>query len=56
MAKQPRRKASISDQVYDSLKTDIFEFRLLPGDKFSEGDIATEGALQDARAGHGTIA
>lgn len=41
MAKQPRRKASMSDQVYDSLKTDIFEFRLLPGDKFSEGDIAT---------------
>ncbi|MBW4934211.1 GntR family transcriptional regulator [Marinobacter sp. F4206] len=42
MGEQPsRRKASMSDQVYDSLKTDIFEFRLLPGDKFSEGDIAT---------------
>lgn len=33
------RKSSIADRVYDALKDDIFEFRLLPGDKFSEGDI-----------------
>jgi DNA-binding GntR family transcriptional regulator len=27
-------------QIYTQLKADIFDFRLLPGDKFSEGDIA----------------
>ncbi|MCM0613059.1 GntR family transcriptional regulator [Marinobacter sediminum] len=42
MGKRPsRRKASVSDRVYESLKSDIFEFRLIPGDKFSEGDVAT---------------
>ncbi|WP_087688942.1 GntR family transcriptional regulator [Pandoraea sp. PE-S2R-1] len=32
---------SIAAQVYASLKADIFDFRLLPGDRFSEGDVAT---------------
>lgn len=39
-ARNPRRKASVADKVYEALKDDIFEFRLIPGDKFSEGDVA----------------
>ena len=30
----------IRDSIYAQLKDDIFEFRLLPGDRFSEGEIA----------------
>ncbi|KPQ27554.1 MAG: transcriptional regulator [Marinobacter excellens HL-55] len=40
-----KRKASMADRVYEALKDDIFEFRLIPGDKFSEGDV---GARLDA--------
>ena len=38
----PRRGAppSLADAIYRQLKEDIFEFRLLPGDRFSEGEIA----------------
>ena len=38
----PRRVAppSLADAIYRQLKEDIFEFRLLPGDRFSEGEIA----------------
>ena len=38
----PRRSAppSLADAIYRQLKEDIFEFRLLPGDRFSEGDVA----------------
>ncbi len=38
----PRRVAppSLADAIYRQLKEDIFEFRLLPGDRFSEGDVA----------------
>ncbi len=32
---------NLAAQIYAQLKADIFDFRLLPGDKFSEGDIAT---------------
>ncbi len=32
---------NLAIQIYTQLKADIFDFRLLPGDKFSEGDIAT---------------
>lgn len=39
MTTPPRRKTSMADRVYEALKDDIFEFRLLPGDKFSEGDV-----------------
>jgi len=41
MTTSTRRKASMADRVYEALKDDIFEFRLLPGDKFSEGDVGT---------------
>ncbi|ODP32465.1 GntR family transcriptional regulator [Pandoraea sp. ISTKB] len=33
--------SNLAAQIYVQLKTDIFDFRLLPGDRFSEGDIAT---------------
>lgn len=36
-----RRKESMADRVYEALKDEIFEFRLIPGDKFSEGDVGT---------------
>ena len=38
----PRRSAppSLADAIYRQLKEDIFEFRLLPGDRFSEGEVA----------------
>ncbi len=41
MATPTKRKESIADRVYEALKDDIFEFRLIPGDKFSEGDVGT---------------
>lgn len=31
---------NLAMHIYTQLKADIFDFRLLPGDKFSEGDIA----------------
>ena len=34
------RPHSLAEQVYAQLKADIFEFRLLPGDRFSEGEVA----------------
>jgi len=38
----PAKSASnLAAQIYTQLKADIFDFRLLPGDKFSEGEIAT---------------
>ncbi|WP_321817264.1 MULTISPECIES: GntR family transcriptional regulator [unclassified Paraburkholderia] len=33
--------SNLAAQIYTQLKADIFDFRLMPGDKFSEGDIAT---------------
>ena len=41
MATNTKRKESMADRVYEALKEDIFEFRLIPGDKFSEGDVGT---------------
>lgn len=41
MASNVKRKESMADRVYEALKDDIFEFRLIPGDKFSEGDVGT---------------
>ncbi|MBZ2168804.1 GntR family transcriptional regulator [Marinobacter sp. F4216] len=35
------RRGSMSEQVYDGLKADFFAFRLMPGDRFSEGEVAT---------------
>jgi DNA-binding GntR family transcriptional regulator len=43
--RQPRpaqntRKPSLAESVYQRLKQDIFDFRLLPGDRFTEGEVA----------------
>lgn len=41
MARKPKaRRDSLAEQIYAQLKADIFEFRLLPGDRFSEGEVA----------------
>ena len=32
--------SKLSGSVYEKLKADIFEFRLLPGTRFSENEIA----------------
>lgn len=34
------RPDSLAEQIYRRLKDDIFAFRLLPGDRFSEGEVA----------------
>ncbi|WP_095157325.1 GntR family transcriptional regulator [Pseudomonas sp. Irchel 3E13] len=34
------RPENLAEGIYQQLKEDIFEFRLLPGDRFSEGDVA----------------
>ncbi|MFY0663492.1 MAG: GntR family transcriptional regulator [Natronospirillum sp.] len=39
-ADKPRRE-NVADRVYAELKNDIFDFRLLPGDRFSENELAT---------------
>ena len=36
---------SLADAIYRQLKEDIFEFRLLPGDRFSEGEVAERMAV-----------
>jgi DNA-binding GntR family transcriptional regulator len=36
----PSAANPLAEQVYQKLKTDIFSFRLLPGDRFSENGIA----------------
>lgn len=42
-----RRSAppNLADGIYRQLKEDIFEFRLLPGDRFSEGEVAERMAV-----------
>jgi DNA-binding GntR family transcriptional regulator len=35
-----KNATNLAAQIYTQLKADIFDFRLLPGDKFSEGDVA----------------
>jgi DNA-binding GntR family transcriptional regulator len=40
LAKAKATPASLADTAYTQLKSDIFEFRLLPGDRFSESEIA----------------
>jgi len=38
---QPRlRPHNLADSVYEQLKTELFEFRLLPGDRFTEAEVA----------------
>lgn len=34
------RPENLAERLYQQLKDDIFEFRLLPGDRFSEGEVA----------------
>lgn len=34
------RPENLVEQIYTQLKEDIFEFRLIPGDRFSEGEVA----------------
>jgi len=36
----PRSRKNLSGPVYERIKADIFEFRLLPGTRFSENDVA----------------
>jgi DNA-binding GntR family transcriptional regulator len=33
-------KSNLAGAVYERIKSDIFEFRLLPGDRFTEGEVA----------------
>ncbi|MDU5779693.1 MAG: GntR family transcriptional regulator [Pantoea sp.] len=43
MSLRPRSKGrpeALAEKVYQSLKQDIFAFRLMPGDRFSENEIA----------------
>jgi DNA-binding GntR family transcriptional regulator len=37
---QPTRPQNLADAVYDQVKAELFEFRLLPGDRFTEAEIA----------------
>lgn len=39
------RAGNLAERIYLQLKDDIFEFRLLPGDRFSEGEIAERMAV-----------
>src|SRR5262245_58325007 len=34
------RKPTLAEAVYRSIKRDIFDYRLLPGDRFTEGEVA----------------
>lgn len=37
---RPARRPNLAEAVYLQIKDDIFEFRLLPGDRFTEGQVA----------------
>ena len=37
---QRLRPQNLADSVYDQLKSELFEFRLLPGDRFTEAEVA----------------
>lgn len=39
------RPENLAERIYAQLKDDIFEFRLLPGDRFSEGEVAERMAV-----------
>jgi DNA-binding GntR family transcriptional regulator len=38
--KRPAARSNLAEKVYEQIKADIFEFRLLPGTKFSENEVA----------------
>lgn len=33
-------RVNLTERIYQTIKDDIFSFRLLPGDRFSENEIA----------------
>ena len=33
-------EVSLADSVYEQLRSELFDFRLLPGDRFSEIEVA----------------
>jgi DNA-binding GntR family transcriptional regulator len=35
-----QRRQSLADSVYEQLKSELFEFQLLPGDRFTEAEVA----------------
>lgn len=39
------RPEALAERVYQVLKNDIFDFRLMPGDRFSESELATRMAV-----------
>ncbi|MGP0174316.1 GntR family transcriptional regulator [Pseudomonas sp. NCHU5208] len=41
MSRAAERPQSLAERIYARLKDDIFEFRLMPGERFSEGEVAT---------------
>ena len=42
----PTNKAnSLADQVYERIKQEIFDFVLLPGDRFTESEMASRHAV-----------
>ncbi|MEM6160293.1 GntR family transcriptional regulator [Erwinia sp. P6884] len=38
--KNQDRPQALADKIYQTIKNDIFDFRLMPGDRFSENEIA----------------
>ncbi|WP_457788962.1 GntR family transcriptional regulator [Pseudomonas sp. PL-6] len=40
MPRAVSRPQSLAERIYAQLKDDIFEFRLMPGERFSEGEVA----------------
>ncbi|MBD8162240.1 GntR family transcriptional regulator [Erwinia persicina] len=43
--RSPARPEALADRVYQQLKNDIFDFRLMPGDAFSENEVADRFAV-----------
>ncbi len=39
-AHKEKKSSNLADRIYQQLKSDIFDFRLMPGDRFSENEIA----------------
>lgn len=39
-AEEKKRPLNLAERIYQQLKNDIFDFQLLPGDRFSENEIA----------------
>lgn len=40
MPRDSARPQNMAERIYTQLKADIFEFRLMPGDRFSESEVA----------------